>query len=169
MKDKILSLLNDQVSMEASASAEYINMASWCEVQGYKHAAEFLYEHAKEEREHMLKLMRYINDMGDHAVHPDIQNTVEEYKSLRAVFESILENEENVTEAIHAIVSTCLEEEDYATFNFMQWFVKEQREEELIAKRAIELFDVIGEDGVGLYMVDKEIGKLHQWAAAKVE
>lgn len=155
--------------MEAKASAEYINMASWCEIEGYKHAAEFLYEHAKEEREHMLKLMRYINDMGDHAVHPDIQNIEEGYRSLREVFASILEKEENVTQAIHQIASKCLKEEDYTTFTFMQWYVKEQREEELLAKRALELFDVIGEDGLGLYMIDKEIGKLHKWVEGKVE
>ncbi len=169
MKDSILELLHEQVTMEASASAEYINMASWCETKGYKNAAEFLYTHAKEEREHMLKIMRYINDMGDHAVHPDIQNIGEEYKSLREVFENVLENEENVTESIHEVVSMCLEEADYATFNFMQWYVKEQREEELLAKRALELFDLIGEDGVGLYMIDKEIGKLDKWVEGKVE
>jgi len=168
MTNNIIAQLNQQVGKEAMASAEYANMASWCEVKGYKHSAEFLYEHSKEEREHMLKLMRYINDMGGHAVHPTIQDLKKDYNSLKEVFETILKKEQNVTQSINAIVATCLQEHDYTTFTFLQWYVNEQREEEILAKRALELFKVIGEQGVGLYMIDKEIGKLHKWVASKM-
>ena len=65
-------LLNQQVGTEGRSSAYYLAMASWCDTQGYKNAATFLYHHAEEERAHMLKLFRYINDAGGRAMHPEI-------------------------------------------------------------------------------------------------
>ena len=168
MTKNIIEKLQEQVRREAMASAEYTTMASWCEVKGYQYSADFLYEHAKEEREHMLKLMHYINDRGGYALHPDIKDIKQDYTSLKEIFEIILKKEQSISYSIHTIVATCLQEQDYTTFNFMQWYVNEQREEEVLAKRALELFEVIGEQGVGLYMIDKAIGKLHKWVESKI-
>ncbi len=76
------------------------------------------------------------------------------------MFETALQSEIAVTQSINRIVTAARREEDYATENFLQWFVSEQIEEEDNARRAIELFDVIGEEGTGLYVIDKAIGKL---------
>ncbi len=153
-------LLNQQIGREGMASAYYLAMASWCDKRGYDHAAELLYQHAEEERTHMLKLVHYINDAGGHALHPDITGIPHEFKSFRAIFELILEHELKVTQAINDLVAHCLEIKDFATCNFLQWYVAEQREEEILARRVLELFDIIGEAGVGIYMLDQEIGKL---------
>ena len=80
--------------------------------------------------------------------------------SLREVFEHILDHEISVTTAINDIVDHCFKIKDFTTFHFLQWFVDEQREEETLARRAVELFDIIGEEGMGLWTIDLEIGKL---------
>ncbi len=154
-------LLNNQIVLEASSSAQYLSMASWCDMQGFQHSASFLYEHADEERMHMLKLFNYINEAGGHALQPEIKNIKHQYQTLREVFEEILGHEIDVTRNINELVDHCINTKDYATFNFLQWFVTEQREEETIARRALEIFDIIGEEGVGLWTIDIEIGKLH--------
>lgn len=153
-------ILNQQVGMEGRSSAHYLSMASWCDTQGYKHAATFLYHHAEEEREHMLKLFRYINDAGGHAKHPEITAIQHDFQSFRQVFDQVLTHEIKVTQAIHQLVDHCLVSKDFTTFNFLQWFVAEQIEEEALARRAVELFDVIGEEGIGCYTIDKAIGAL---------
>ena len=84
---------------------------------------------------------------------------------MREVFEDILNHEISVTKAINEIVDHCFQIKDFTTFHFLQWFVTEQREEETLARRAVELFDLIGEDGVGLWTIDNEIGKLENFVA----
>ena len=153
-------LLNQQVGVEGRSSAHYLAMASWCDTQGYKRAAEFLYHHAEEEQGHMLKLFRYINDAGGHAIHPEITEIQHTFKSFRQVFELALVYETKVTQSIHHLVDHCFVVKDFSTFNFLQWFVAEQIEEEVLTRRAVELFDVIGEEGIGRYTIDKALGAL---------
>ncbi|HYG18190.1 MAG TPA: ferritin [Ohtaekwangia sp.] len=158
-------LLNKQIIMEGKSSAAYLSMASWCETRGYDISADFLYKHSEEERMHMLKLFRYINAAGGHALQPEVTGIKQEFKSLREVFELVLNHELEVTKSIHSIVDHCFQIKDFATFNFLQWYVMEQREEETLARRAVEIFNIIGEEGVGLWMIDQEIGKLEGYAA----
>ena len=165
LTDATEELLNAQIGMEGLSSAYYLAMASWCDKSGYATSAEFLYRHTDEERQHMLKLFHYVNDAGGHAIHPDITSVKYDFKSLREVFETILHHEIEVTKAINEIVDHCFKIKDYTTFHFLQWFVTEQREEETLARRAVELFDIIGEDGLGLWTIDNEIGKLESFAA----
>jgi len=160
-------VLNQQVEMEGRSSAYYLSMASWCDMKGFAHSARYLYEHSDEERQHMLKLIHYINEAGGHAIQPEITGIKHHFSSLREVFELVLEHEVQVTKAINNIVDHCFGVKDFATFSFMQWFVTEQREEETLARRALELFDIIGEEGTGLWTIDQELGKLHDIAGDK--
>ncbi len=158
-------LLNKQIVMEGKSAAAYLSMASWCETKGYETSSDFLYKHSDEERMHMLKLIRYVNTAGGHARQPEITDIKHTFKSLREVFETVLHHELEVTKSINSIVDHCFQIKDFATFNFLQWYVMEQREEETIARRAVEIFDLIGEEGVGLWMIDQEIGKLEMYAS----
>jgi ferritin len=162
-------LLNKQIVMEGKSSAYYLSMASWCETKGYINSARFLYDHADEERMHMLKIFSYINEAGGHALQPEITGIQHSFKSLREVFQLILEHEIKVTKSIHDIVDHCFSTKDYTTFSFLQWFVNEQREEETMARRALEIFDIIGEKGMGLWYIDIELGKLHGLDPASTE
>ena len=105
----------------------------------------------------MLKFFKYVNDVGGKAISPEVNDIQHNFNSLRAVFEQALEQEITNTQSINRIVDMCYKSKDFTTMNFLQWFLQEQIEEEFIARRALGLFDVIGEEGVGLYMIDKKI------------
>lgn len=157
-------LLNKQIVMEGKSSAAYLSMASWCQTKGFDTSAAFLYKHSEEERMHMLKLIHYVNEAGGHALQPEITGIKHTFGSLREVFEDVLHHELEVTRSINSLVDHCFTNKDFATFNFLQWYVMEQREEETLARRAVDLFNLIGTEGVGLWMIDQEIGKLEAYA-----
>ena len=152
--------LNEQIKIEGKSSANYLAMASWCERNGFENSAEFFYAQSDEERDHMMRIFRYVNEVGGAAYSPEITNVAQEYDSFRGVFEVMLEQEISVSRAINHLLDVCTKEKDHATAQFLLWFVEEQREEEKNARRILELFDVIGEEGTGRFMIDKEIGKL---------
>ncbi|MCF0040183.1 ferritin [Dyadobacter fanqingshengii] len=160
LKEEIEILLNNQVKMEAEASAKYLAMASWCDRNGFKNSAKYFLKQSDEERGHMLKIFNYIMTVGGTAVSPEVAAVKQEFATFRSVFEAALQSEIAVTQSINRIVTQSRREEDYGTENFLQWFVNEQVEEEDNARRAIELFDVIGEEGTGQYFIDKAIVKI---------
>ncbi|MGN6647738.1 MAG: ferritin [Cytophaga sp.] len=161
LKEEIEIILNAQCKMEAEASNKYLAMASWLERNGFKQSADYLYAQAEEERTHFLKIFKYINDVGGTAITPVIGEVPQEYKNLKSVFETALQNEIAVSLSINKIVAKCREVNDFATEEFIMWFVKEQREEEENARRALELFEVIDVDSsAGKFLLDKEIAKI---------
>lgn len=160
LSQEIEEALNEQIKVEAFSSAVYLAMAAWADTRGFQYSADFFYKQAEEERAHMMKIFKYVVDVGGKAQSPEITNINHEYDTLRAVFESALEHEINVTQSINRIVDKCYKAKDFTTVNFLQWFLKEQVEEEFVARRAIELFDIIGDEGFQLYMVDKQIPKI---------
>jgi len=153
-------LLNQQVKKEAHSSSIYLSMASWCDRNGFDYSADYFFKQAEEERAHQLKFFKYILDMGGNATSPEVMNIKSEYNSFREVFEEALEQEINVTQSIKNIAARCHKEQDYVTIEFLNWFFKEQREEEYKARRALELFDVIGEEGTGRWEIDKHVNKI---------
>tara|TARA_R110002124_G_scaffold176946_2_gene344956 strand:- start:1980 stop:2519 length:540 start_codon:yes stop_codon:yes gene_type:complete len=161
LKEEIEILLNNQVKMEAEASAKYLAMASWCDRNGFKNSAGFFASQSDEERMHMLKIFNFIMTVGGTAIAPETPAVKQEFSSFRSVFETALQSEIAVTQSINRIVTASRNLEDYATEGLMQWFVNEQIEEEDNMRRALELFDVIGEEGTGLYHIDKAIAKLN--------
>jgi ferritin len=160
LKEEILDALNRQIKMEAHSSASYLAMAAWCDVRGYDNSADFFFEQSEEERKHQLKLFHYICDMECNAISPKVGESQHEFSSLREVFERSLEMEVAVSDSIHEIVGICRKFNDIATEEFMKWFVMEQIEEEYIARRAVELFDVLGEDKIALGMFEERILKI---------
>lgn len=161
LKEEIEIVLNAQCKMEAEASQKYLAMASWLERNGFKHSSDYLYAQAEEERSHFLKIFKYINDVGGTAVTPLVAEVDQEFASIKNVFETALQGEIAVTQSINKIVAKCREATDYATEEFMMWFVKEQREEEANARRALELFDLIEMNSeAGKFLLDKEIAKI---------
>lgn len=155
--------LNAQIAHEANASFYYLSMASWCDSNGYSGATKFLYSHSDEEKEHMLKLFHYINEAGGRSIVPSIKQPQSEFKSLIQIFELMLKHEIEVTKEINGLVELCLKEKDYSTFNFLQWYVAEQHEEEMLFRSILDKAKLIGaDDSKGLYWLDKEIGSLAQ-------
>jgi ferritin len=157
MKAAIENALNKQILKEASSSQFYLAMASWAEANGLGGTASFMYTHSDEERVHMLKLVKFINERGGQAVVPALPQPPKDFDSILHVFESLLEHELGVTESINDIVDLCLKEKDYTTYNFMQWYVSEQMEEEALARTILDKLRMIGTDKGGLYLFDRDL------------
>ena len=154
---EIMDMLNEQIAKEAHSSAAYLAMASWCEHNGLTNSAKFFYEQSTEERDHMLRIFRFINENGGTAYSPEVRNVLHDFNSLQELFESALDQEISISKSIHNIVGKCRKVQDYASENFLQWFVEEQREEENKMRRVLEMFDLMGTDGIALKMIDERV------------
>jgi ferritin len=157
---KIEKALNQQVVLEAESSQIYLAMASWAEVEGYMGIATFLYKHSDEERIHMLKLVKFLNERGGHGVIPALKEPPPKYKGVRLLFQQILDHEIHVSNEINKLVDICLKEKDYTTHNFLQWYVSEQIEEEALARHIIDKLKLIGDDKGGLYIFDRDVAAM---------
>ena len=157
MNKTVEKVLNEQIIKESSSSQLYLSMASWSENQGYNGTAQFLYTHSDEERVHMLKLVKFINERGGVAQIPAIEKPPINFDSMLKIFESLLEHEIKVTESINNVVDVCLKEKDYTTHNFIQWYVSEQLEEEALARNILDKLRMIGNDKGGLYLFDRDM------------
>ncbi len=157
INDKIAKAINDQIMLEEHSSRIYLSMASWCETQGYPGAAAFLYKHSDEERMHQLKFVKYLNDRGGHASLQKLEQPMLEFGSLTSLFEEVLKHEVHVTQSINNIVHLCMEERDYTTLNFLQWFVQEQIEEESLVRGVLDQLKLAGDAKGGLFLIDKEL------------
>ncbi len=158
LSKKIQAALNEQVRIEAESSQVYLAMASWAEIQpGINNVTEFFYRHSEEERQHMLKLVHFINERGGFAVVPALSQPTLTYPSINHAFKELLKHEIMVSESINNLVDISLTEKDYATHNFLQWYVAEQIEEEALARTLNDKLEMIGDDKSGLYMFDSDI------------
>ncbi len=154
---EIERLLNDQIKYEAKASAQYLAMACWADTRGYNGIADFFYTQSEEERAHMTKLVKFINERSGIAVIPAIEKPRDDFKSLMDLFETFLSSEEFVTEKINNVIFECLQHKDYNVHNFMQWYVAEQLEEEAVARTLLDKLKIIGDDKSGHYLFDRDI------------
>ena len=160
MNKAIEKLLNDQVKYEASASMQYLGMASWADANGYNGIAEFFYAQSEEERIHMTKLVKFINERSGNVVVPALDKPKADYKGLNELFEVFLESEMFVTQQINHIIYECLQHKDYNVHNFMQWYVTEQLEEEATARTLLDKLNIIGDDKSGHYLFDRDINMI---------
>lgn len=157
MNTRVEAALNDQILKEASSSQYYLAMASWAENNGLNGTSKFMYTHSDEERFHMLKLVKFVNERGGKAMIPSISQPPTEFDNLKSVFELLLKHEISVTDSINNLVDICLQEKDYTTHNFVQWYVSEQLEEEALARTILDKLKLIGDDNGGMYMFDRDL------------
>ena len=158
---KMEAALNQQVAMEAESSMTYLSMASWVENQpGLDGITAFFYEQSDEERVHMLKLLKFINERGGHGISPGIPQPRLDFESVTDIFDHFVHSELKVSASIHELVALSLEEKDFATHNFLQWYVTEQMEEEKLARDLRDKLSLIGGDKSGLYLFDRDINNL---------
>ncbi len=149
--------LNKQITIEAESSQIYLAMASWAEVQGLNGVASFMYTQSDEERMHMLKLFRYVNERGGHSKVSKLSAPATEFGSFKDMFTTLFEHEVFVSQSINKLVDIALQEKDYATHNFLQWYVAEQIEEEAQARTILDKIKLIGDEKSGLYLFDNDI------------
>ena len=136
---------------------QYLAMASWADSKGYGGVANFFYAQSEEERLHMTKLVKFVNERSGTVIIPSLDTPESEFQSLYALFETFLNSEIFVTEQINKIIFECLEKKDYNVHNFMQWYVTEQLEEEATARQLLDKLNIIGEDKSAHYLFDRDI------------
>lgn len=157
LSNSIENALNEQVALEAFSYFQYLAMASWLDNNGFEGASKFLYAQADEEKMHMQKLFFYINDAGGFAKAPSVEQPSHQYDSFSLLFDKVLAHEQRVSKAIHHIVGLCLDEKDFTSFNFLQWYVSEQLEEENLFRTIVDKIKMVGSNTDGLYMLDKDL------------
>ena len=144
LSEKIEEILNRQVRKEATASQIYLSLGAWADSEGFAGVANFLFRHAQEERNHMIKVMDYIMERGGRVRITGIDEPANDPENLQECLEKVFQHEVDNTEAIYEIVNLAQEEKDWATWNFGQWFVKEQIEEEALVLDLLDKLKVAG-------------------------
>jgi len=152
---KIEDLCNRQIEREGYSSNLYLAMASWAETKGMSGIAEWLYAQAEEERAHMLKFFRYVNERNGTAIVPEFKKPPVKYKGIPELFDEVLKHEKFISTSINEVLEAAIAEKDYATVNWIQWFVDEQVEEESSAQMIIDKIKLAGEHGI--YFLDRDI------------
>ena len=152
--------LNDQMTKEAHAAQTFLSYGAWADSQGCGGIANFLFRHANEERNHMMKILEYILKRGAQVTVTAIPAPPPNPTSINNCFEKVFEHEVDNTKAIYSVAKMAHNEEDWATWNFMQWFVKEQIEEETLAMQLIDKIKIAGgenADAASLYSLDRDL------------
>lgn len=166
IKESVEKQLNKQIKNEEHSSRIYLAMASWCEVSGYNGAADFLYAQAEEEKEHMSKMIHYLNDRGGYAKMQALDKPDEDYKDFTTLFEKVLAHEEFITGEINKCYEVAMEAKDYNTAQFLQWYIGEQVEEESTMNTILDKIRLAGDSKGGIFHINKE---LESMAAARPE
>lgn len=151
----IEDILNAQVEKEGYSSSLYLAMASWAESEGYAGISQWLYAQAEEEHIHMLKLLHYINDSGGHAIVPAFKKPPVDYTDVHKLFEMVYSHEQHITAAINEIVALTINEKDYTTHLWIQWYINEQIEEEKNSRTILDKLKLLGKES--LYVFDRDI------------
>lgn len=162
LSQTLAQALNQQMTSEAHNAQIYLAYASWADSEGYEGIANFLFRHANEERNHMMKILEYILKRGAKVVVSAIPSPGPDPVNVNDCFEKVFKSEVDNTNSIYNIVNMSMAEKDWATWNFMQWFVKEQTEEETLAMDLLSKIKVAGGSKANpdaLYTLDADLGK----------
>lgn len=164
---KLYEALNDQIGKEVASAYLYLSMSAYCESINFKGASSWLRIQWEEELGHALKMIDFVLDRGDRPELPAIGKPRAEFSSLLDVFEHVLAHEREVTGAINEVYALSVEERDFASQAFLQWFVSEQVEEESTASEIVENLRLAGDDGSMLLLIDQQLGARQPAAPAQ--
>jgi ferritin len=159
LSKKLEKALNEQINAELYSSYLYLAMAAWFESQNLPGFAAWMRVQAKEENTHGLKIFDFVNERRGRVVLKAIEEPAKEWKLPLAAFEAAFEHEQYVTGRINDLVNLAVAEKDHATANFLQWFVKEQVEEEASADRIVQMLRMANNAPGALLMIDHQLGK----------
>lgn len=158
LSENVLKALNEQVGREVYSAYLYLSMASYFDAQDLPGFAKWMKIQAKEELGHAMKIYEYIYERNGRVELPALEKPRCEWESPLKAFEQAVEHEKYITKSIYSILELARAENDHATANFLQWFVKEQVEEEAQVELIVRKLSKVGDSGIGLYMMDRELG-----------
>ncbi len=149
------TILNEQIEKEGYSSNLYLAMASYAESQGLTGIAKWLYSQSEEERVHMLKFIHYVGERDCNVIIPEFKKPPVEFGTVKELFEGVMKHEQYITASINEIVGNSLDERDFTTHTWIQWFVTEQIEEEASVKGILDKLALVGDKN--MYMFDRDI------------
>ncbi len=151
--------LNDQINAELYSAYLYLAMAAYSESINLNGFANWMRIQAQEELTHAMKFYDFVYERGGRVVLSVVDAPPETWDSPLAAFEGAYEHECKVSAMINDLVDLSIKKKDHATNNFLQWFVSEQVEEEASTDAVVQKLKLIGDQGNGIFMLDRELGQ----------
>jgi ferritin len=150
--------INAQIQFELNSAYTYLALSSQCESENLSGCAKWLRVQWEEEVGHAMKFMDYVNERGGVVTLGAIDKPAVNTKMPKEIFEYVLAHEQKVTASINKLYELALAEKDYPTQGLLQWFIKEQVEEEKTATEIVALMNLAGSNGPSLLMLDRQLG-----------
>ncbi len=168
MDKKVSELLNDQINKELYSAYLYLDMANFYSAKGLDGFANWYENQAKEEQDHAMLIYQYMHNNGETVTLEAIGKPDKVYNTLMDPLTASLEHEKYVTSLINGIYAAAQEVNDYRTVQFLDWFIKEQGEEEKNSSDLITKMELFGDDAKSLYMLNSEL-KSRTYSAPSLE
>ncbi len=158
LSKKLAAAINEQINAELWSGYLYLSMSTYFEDKGLSGMAHWMRHQAEEEQEHAMKFYKYMVERGERVLLKAIDAVETEFTGIVPVFEETLKHEQLVTSLINNLYSIAVDDKDYASQSFLNWYVDEQVEEEANAQEILDTLAIIGDKGNGLYMLDRQLG-----------
>ncbi|TDX86017.1 ferritin [Epilithonimonas xixisoli] len=159
VSEKIINLVNEQITKEQYAAQLYLSMSAWFYAQDLEGIGNYFRVQSKEELMHADKMFDYVNDVGGKIILNEVPKPPHEFDNAQEIFEKALDHERLVTKSIFNIVKTANEEGDFSTTSFLQWFINEQVEEESSASTLVSKIKMVKDNPSALYLFDQELAQ----------
>lgn len=144
LSERLNQALNDEIGLELAAHSQYLAMAVYFEQLSLDKLAQFFYDQAEEEKMHGLKILKYVSEVGGTVRIPAVLEPQHEFTSAEEIGRLFYEQEKHVTDQFDKMVEMALDDRDYATNSFLQWFVDEQVEELSTSSKLWDWFKMAG-------------------------
>lgn len=157
LTDRMQKALNEQIQAEFFSAYLYLSMAAYFEDLGLEGMANWMSIQFQEEQSHAMKFFRYIVERGSRVELAALEKPEQTWASPLAAFEAALAHERHISGRINELADLAGAEKDHATHNMLQWFIAEQVEEEASVDAIVNQLRLVGEQGPGLFMIDREL------------
>jgi len=158
MPDELAAAFNDQISMELGSSMAYLQMSAYFEAENLTGMAGWMRMQATEETDHAHRFMQFVVDRGNPVRLGAIEAPVSGFDGVEQVFVTALEQEQEVTRAIHDLYRLATESGDLASYPFLQTFIEEQNEEEATVETILERVRLAGGESSAILLLDSQLG-----------
>lgn len=158
VNEKVAKMLNEQVNLELFSAYLYLEMKNYFADEGLDGFAHWFDNQVKEELIHTDLIMDYLQENGISVKLKAIEDPTRDYKSHMEAIDEVLEHEKIITKAIHKIYEKAMDEKDFRSMQFLDWFIEEQAEEEASAMELGDKYRLYGDDKKGLYLLNQELG-----------
>ena len=159
VSEKIVNLVNEQITKEQYAAQLYLSMSAWFYAQDLEGIGNYFRVQSKEELMHADKMFDYVNDVGGKIILNEVPKPPHEFDNAQEIFEKALDHERLVTKSIFNIVKAANEERDISTTSVLQWFINEQVEEESSASTLVSKIKMVKDNPSALYLFDQELAQ----------